>query len=428
MNRKITNVSLSVFFLLVLIAFVSMVVSAATVSINYPYTGSFLTASQAGNGTHINVNISVNTLAIGDMNVTNVSLSYRTAPGGAWFPVGMNDTVNKTGDKGNTTYSIAWNISTLTDGTTYELNATAFNQTVAIGVATLTGITLDHTNPAVTILEILEKGTSTSKSKFFFGEEILIRCTRSDATAGFNNTNISVFAPNVGRPEIIVLTNKIGTVAEAVEEIFKGTQQLGEYVVACSTRDRAGLVNASINGTFEVITKPPQGSTRPAGFVNPVGTKIISGEADLGRLTPEKATSVQLKTSTRVRLDVQGTTYTIIVKSFTEDALTLQVGSDEVTVSKGEPMELDLDNDGTNDMKVTYHKQFKKGSSATADVTFEAVTTPVKAPTKPSEPSESTTTEKAPTQQSAAGSLLVAIIVIVVIIVVGYFLIKGKKK
>jgi uncharacterized membrane protein YfhO len=176
------------------------------------------------------------------------------------------------------------------------------------------------------------------------------------------------------------------------------------------------------------VTKPPTKSTIPKGFENPVGKKVISGEADLGRLTVEKAISIQMKATSQVKMDIKGTTYTFTVKSFTENDITLQAGSTTISAKKGESTESDLDSDGTNDVKVTYHKQFKKGASATADVTFEAVTTPVAAPPKVDKPATDTTTEPIATKQNKTGTMLVTIIVVIVIIVVGYFLIKGKKK
>ncbi|MEK6903682.1 MAG: hypothetical protein AABW64_03490, partial [Nanoarchaeota archaeon] len=298
---------------------------------------------------------------------------------------------------------------------------------VAIGSATLTSLVIDHTPPAVTV-EILDKDTNTPKSKFFFGDEIKVRCTRSDPTAGFNDTNLSMFIPSSALANILSKTTKVGSASEAIDEIFKDTKTLGTYVAACNSQDRAGLVNATQNVTFEVVIKPPTKSTVPKGFENPVGKKVISGEADLGRLTAEKAISIQLKATSQVKMDIKGTTYIFTVKSFTENDLNLQAGTTTITAKKGESAESDLDGDGTNDVKITYHKQFKKGASATADVTFQSVTTSVAAPPKVDKPATDTTTEPIPTTPNKTGTMLVTIIVVIVIIVVGYFLIKGKKK
>ena len=427
MNKKSFTVSfLASLFLLLCVGYVY----AATVTLHLPSSNSFLNSEVSGTAGNITLNASV-TIDNLEVNVSNVTFWYRTSPSGSWIPIGVNNSGNITADKGNMTFLHFWNISTLADGATYEVNATANNDSEAIGSVVSTVVTIDHSTPGVTI-EALDPITENVKTEFFFGDKILLRCTRDDAFSGFNDTNISLMLPGTsisgGVFDFFERTAQTGTTSASYEVTFEDTRELGDYFVICGVKDRAGLNENSTNLTFSIITRPPQGSTRPAGFVNPVGTKIITGEADLGRLTSAAPISVQLRKGSNTKLDVKGTTYTFSIKELSEGSLTLSAGNNDVTIAQGASSEADLDGDGSNDVKITYHKQFKKGSRATADVTFAEVSTPVQAPPSAGETGSDTGKEPVAAKASSTGNLLVTVIVIVVIIVVGYFLIKGKKK
>tara|TARA_Y100000310_G_scaffold338661_1_gene429003 strand:- start:3425 stop:4738 length:1314 start_codon:yes stop_codon:yes gene_type:complete len=424
---------------LILFLFVG-IVSAATVTIHFPLAGSIQNVNLNGvDGGNITINASVE-IDGGDLNITMVNFSYRLNSASDWILISYdslsgNDTdminggnsTNLTSNAGNHTYSFPWNITGLADKSTYELNASAYNDTVLVGSTVVTGIIIDKTNPT-SKLEILDPVTNKEKTKFFFNDKVLLKCTRSDATSGFNQTNVSLMIPESSTIDFVEKSTATRASTEVAYEVtFTDTNVLGDYIVYCGVTDKGGSLNGTTNATFSILTKPPQGSTRPKGFVNPVGKKIISGTTDLGRLA-EKAISVQMRKTAVVKMDIQGTTYDFTIKELSEESVTLMAGPAEVTMKKGESAEADLNGDNTNDVMMTFHKQFKKGRSATADITFAAITTPVKAPGADSDTDADVKKDTAGKGASSAGSFLVTIIVIIVIIVVGYFLIKGKKK
>ena len=418
MNKKVTtSLLLSTFFV---VALASMV-AAATVTFTFPTDESIQSAAITPNDGH-NVTIDV-TVAIttADVNVTNMSFYYRATSSADWIFIGTNTTLNAT------QYLFPWRIDNLTDGKSYQLNATAINESVdAIGTAII-DVDIDNTPPTIKI-ETLDSENKDA-TKFFFGDKVTLKCTRSDATIGYNNTNMTIIIPTSTTRDLVGETKTTGSTAAELEEVFTATKQLGVYTVLCAAVDKAGNRNATINTTFEIIKKPPQGSTRPRGFVNPVGKQIISGTSDLGVLTEAEPISLQMRKTGVVKMDVKGKNYEFSVKELTEAEVSLVAAGASVKIKKGESQEVDLDKDGKNDVKITYHKQFKKGSRATADVTFEAVTTPAKA--GPQDDKMKKDVDKTPTKKDTAtstGSLVVIIIVVVVIVVVGYLLIKGKKK
>ncbi len=430
-KKRFMTYSFSSLFFLLLVGFVS----AATVTIHFPAANSIQNVDFGSvDGGNITINASLEIAGGETINITvsNFNYSYRTSSSADWIKIHYaslygNESFNLTSNEGNATYLFPWNITGLADGTNYELNVTAFDNGTVISSVTATGIIIDTTNPT-SKLEILDPVTNKEKSRFFYNDKVLIRCTRSDATAGLNETNITLSIPESTTVDFTERTTETaGSTGIAFDVLFKDTGKLGDFIVFCGVQDKGGSFNRTENATFTMVTRPPGGSTRPKGFESPVGKKILSGETDLGRLA-EKAISVQMRRTAVVKMDVKGTTYTFTVKELSEESVTLMAGPNEVTMKKGESAEADLDGDNTNDVMMTFHKQFKKGSKATADVTFESITTPVKAPGADKDAGADVKKDTVDKKASSAGSLLVTIIVIIVIIVVGYFLIKGKKK
>ena len=292
--------------------------TAATVTIHFPLSKSVQNAAVTGatvDGGNLTINASVE-IDGGDLNITMVNFSYRTGPSADWILISYdslsgNDTdminggnaTNLTSNAGNHTYSFPWNITGLADGSTYQLNASAYNDTVLVGSTVNTFIVIDQTNPT-TKLDVLDPATKKTKTKVFFSDSVILRCTRTDATIGYNDTNMSIKTPIDTQVEHLEKSTRDQTVSEDFDVTFKRTKNLGDYLVLCSTTDKAGNINSTTNYTFEVVTKPPTGGSPYLNedFKSPVATVIIGAGSSsaIGPLTESGISRLVAKTATAI--------------------------------------------------------------------------------------------------------------------------------
>lgn len=89
----------------------------------------------------------------GILNITNVTIYYRTGTSGAWTY--LNNSVNTT--VGDPNFNMTFVTTSLTDGTTYQFNFTAYNGSGAISwnynsSLIVTGIKVDNTNPTASFV------------------------------------------------------------------------------------------------------------------------------------------------------------------------------------------------------------------------------------------------------------------------------------
>ncbi|MBI1972604.1 hypothetical protein HYS50_01210, partial [Candidatus Woesearchaeota archaeon] len=247
----------------------------------------------------------------------------------------------------------------------------------------------------------------------------------------FNDTNMSIQTAGGGSFDLIGTDTGRGTSSSDFEVTFTDTLELGDYTVACYSVDDYGLVNDTTNTTFTIVKKPPRSTSAFSNkaFQKPEGQKIVSETEDLGKV-PEKGTSRQLRKGASLKVDIKGATHTITLKDLSPTAVTLTVTStpQDITINKGETKDVDVDDDGQNDLAITFHQQVKTGSRATADLTLKAVSTPAAPKKDTGRPGAPKTEPSGIIPGGFAGSAIVTIIVIIAVIVIGFALIRGKKK
>ena len=285
-------------------------------------------------------------------------------------------------------------------------------------------ITVDTTQP---ILKLETKDTDgIVKSKFGFGDSVVISCNRSEFTSGISNTQIFIQRPGVSSFSSIF--NSSSSAAGKLDFEFTETRQLGEYITKCEALDVAGNQNRT-NKTFEIetaIITSTSGFSVP-GFSAPVGKiKVSSGvTSEVGGIPPKGISRLLAKGATIV-IALKKVDHKVTVLDVTKDKLTLRITSTpiEITINKGESALVDVDNDKINDLKVTFHKLFAK---KWADLTLEAVSTQIT-------PSQTDKSKAMPPPLQPDKRifglpglpLLSTILVLLIIIVIAYFIIQGK--
>ena len=376
-KKRFMTYSFSSLFFLLLVGFVS----AATVTIHFPAANSIQNVDFGSvDGGNITINASLEIAGGETINITvsNFNYSYRTSSSADWIKIHYaslygNESFNLTSNEGNATYLFPWNITGLADGTTYELNVTAFDNGTVISSVTATGIVIDTTNPT-SKLDVIDTITKKSKTKFFFGDKITLRCTRKDVTAGFNETNISIQTPIDTTVEHLEKSTTTKTNTEDDYDLtFTRTKNLGDYLVFCSTTDKANNVNATANFTFEVVTKPPTGGSpyQDPNFQSPVATVIIgSGSTStIGPLTETGTSRLIAKTATAV-FTIYEKEHSFTVKEVSKESVTYTIDkSFDVVIAGKETKTVDVDADGKDDVSVEFHKIFSKK----ADTTFKLI-------------------------------------------------------
>lgn len=213
MNRKI----LLIFAVFALTFLVLPAVSAAT-TLNNPESGTNQSTTMVVNCT----------TAIED--ALNVTIFYN-ASGGTTY-LGLTDITNTT-DGQTEFYDSATDISGLTDATTYNFSCTAANASLTESSAGVTIVTIDNTDPSVSLNVILGGDHQD------YGREIEYTCTTSDAIDSSETTSFSVTHPSGDTTSSTSLT------ADGSSHKFKDTDYSGEYVFTCSATDDAGNTASS---------------------------------------------------------------------------------------------------------------------------------------------------------------------------------------
>ncbi|MEK6903141.1 MAG: hypothetical protein AABW64_00660 [Nanoarchaeota archaeon] len=335
------------------------------------------------------------------------------------------------------------------NGTTSILNATTiqFINTIAAGAHTWNITCQDNAgtnNVGSTATQSLRTGDLSSEiairlldnqknevSKIGATDTIKIECKRND-NDGWNLTEIDVKFPQdstFSRIQTIV-EPAIVNGSRTVEVDFDQTVELGDYVARCQLTDKLGVTN-STNATFTVETKVKAGTSAFANkkFQPPIAKiKINTGTtSDIGKLTSDGVSRL-MQENGAIKFDIEGEEHKLVIKEIKAGSVVVTISSEpfDITLNTGETKNVDVNQDGKNDIAVTFHKIFGKH----ADVTVKAASGNVQsedikgAGTK-SEDEEDT---KPQVKISSVGNIIVIIIVVVVVAIVGYILIKGKKR
>lgn len=246
MNKKLL---ISIISLLALMVLCTLSVNAViggggnTIAWSTPFS------NQGINGTF---NFSVSTVQYGDGggNISNVSFYYRTGTSGAWtlFASFGNATANIT------SWSKAFDTSGLTDGSTYQFNATAHNITIgATGgddapSVVLTGLLVDNTAPTASI--------SISKAIVERTKVIELDCSGSTDTVDTSLTvNFTIYIDEAGSGVWAVKSSftRANTTNLRYEFDDGVTDTIAEYMANCIVYDDIANGDWGTNQSFRVV-------------------------------------------------------------------------------------------------------------------------------------------------------------------------------
>jgi len=413
-------------FLLLVLGAVLVSSAPAVVTINNPTAAGFFSGSLA-------INVSV-TGASG--NVTNITVNVYDSSDTLVF---SNFTNNTDANFGNISeFQVTWpaDDGTFADGI-YLINVSIVENVTSTPAANISSnnltITVDNTNPNSTITIADDDGNDlTTSAEVKYATVVTVTCNSGDVTAGTVTTNntISVLFPGLTSYQNLSLFDN--TAVQILAEISdEETENVADYSIKCFTMDKAGNSNTSVFN-FSVVPVVTKGSNAVAipGFQLPVGTqKTSSGVVnDAGRLTTEGSSRL-IAIGGAVKFDVKGEPHKVEVESASETSVSLIISSTpiDVTIPVGESKSIDLNNDGVDDMEITYHQYFSKKY---ADLTFKLTSEPTeKAPVVDSNEDVTPPTQE-PIEEytSPISGLTVTLAVIIIILIIGYALIKGKKK
>ena len=264
-------------------------------------------------------------------------------------------------------------------------------------------IARDVNNPSVTLTEPLD----TSIGVF---DPIKYKCDGSD-TSGLASCTTTLTKPASGT----VTKTGCGT-----EHTFTttDTNEAGSYTVECKNKDNIGRVNSK-SATF--TTSAAGGGVSGGGGVGGGGggsaeeaIEVPTGvTGDLGTLTTTNVyTSISKDGS--VSFVVAGSYHTAKVLDVTEDSATIEVSStpSQFTLNVGESQDVDVDDNGVNDLVVTLDSI----TNGKADLVFKS--TPEAAP-----PAEEVPGVIPPTEEVGPSLtwLWVVLVIVVVVLLIWYF-------
>jgi len=274
-------------------------------------------------------------------------------------------------------------------------------------------LTIDAAAPA-------NANTTVSVSTLNYGKSLTLTCAGSDAISNTSNATLAVKNPELSSFERVVnsTTNNVST-------SFTSTRTLGIFEVNCSVIDYTGNQNSSV-ATFEVIRAPSGQEYIPPKGGQPIAKKIIgSGKTvDIGEL---ETTDARLMAETaKLIFSVNGEEHSIYVAELTAESVTLLVTSEpqELTLKIGETVELDLDEDGVNDVSINLNGIFR-GKADIAVINLHNV--PAPAGEEPSQEPPTVIVDQ-PQPSKTRSTIFTILIIIAVILVLGYLYTKFRQR
>ncbi|OYT41790.1 hypothetical protein B6U80_00675 [Candidatus Pacearchaeota archaeon ex4484_26] len=336
-----------------------------------------------------------NGTVIGSTNQLNVSrgTSTRLAPGSA--------SERQAANYSNTRYV------NLSDGTYYwnvRCNDTLGNQQSNITNFTLV---IDTTAPSSATITVPSSDTE-------FGTNVEIKCENADATAGVNDTVITITRPRgntVVKRDWNSTTSVTLTLGSGSE---KDLDELGTYKVDCTVKDKAGNSKTASQKTFVISAATSSGGGGGTGAGG-----IITHS--LGALTAEGKTQL-IRQNDKATFTIADTLHTATVTNVGTDSATITIESEPITltIKKGETKKIDFEKDNVYDLAIRLvsiigsraQLEFKAISESYAG---EAVPYEGAEEEAPEEVPEEVPEEKAPTKTTAIWWIVGIIILIIVI-------------
>ncbi len=338
---------------------------------------------------------------------TLISTSNGTNNGSASVPMilGTNSSLNGT--------YITVNTKGLLANGNYTITMNATNSTVPLGGGEshiqdiVTNVYIDNEAPAMSV------SLSDSDDKLFTREEQTVTCRAVDPDIGLASNNMQLVKPNgdtIDKGDVPSFTFKDADTAAS-----------GTYKAKCIASDKVGN-KAEVEKEFTVRVRSSSGTTEGGPSYDYTfeekDTVVASGR--------EGST----KTFTFDGIE----THTLEFVTVTETSVTLRISStpQEFTLSVGGSQDVDINDDGKVDVKVTLTIIDALRASVTLDKLAGAAMIG-EAPTPGEEPGAPTTADRAPgagiaPERAGSATAIIIIIVIVIVIVGGYLLwSKGKK-
>jgi len=261
---------------------------------------------------------------------------------------------------------------------------------------------IDGTSPTAKLTEPNVKQVETQ-------QEIKYKCRGSDEQSGLQSCTLEVTKPDG--------TKYTKTGCSTEHKLRLGdTNIAGTYTVQCKIKNRVGQLATTEKKTFLALYP-----AEPAASDSGIGDSGISVDVDFSTSDVKKKILRKGQGSV-VDFTLDGSTpHTITFSEVMTDRVKLTIASNpsEVELSIGESVEVDVDENGENDILVTLNKVEGGQGEITVEVIRELI--PGEKEVTPEEREEQEAKVK-----SGVG-LLIAVIVIVIGIVI-YFLVRPKKK
>ncbi len=407
----------------------------ATVTINTPVNNSFIGGSGAtGGGAEANYTISLT--ITNATNISDIRIKARNSAG-TLIPVDTNITVNNQ----TNSYTTRWKTAngSYTDGVyTLIIDITSVNGTanpspneymnVSVG-----SVTVDNTAPIITF--DLQDARGNSKTKFPSRSKIKIICSRKDATAGYNATEVQLQIPGFTKFDSLFKDRTGGTaLADVSSDLTEiDTLLLGDYFVKCIAFDRSGN-NVTIQSNFTVIVGPPISSS---AFANPKFKRLVShiiigkgSVIDVGVLTTEGLSRLMALNAAAV-MNINGEDHKFEITEVKDLSVVIQVMSEpfSVEIQEEESKQVDVNGDGVNDVEITLHQVYhKKG-----DITFTLISTPAppkeeRQPPQVQEIQPPAPQETPKTKQIITFGFFIIILVVIVLLILHFLGRRGASK
>lgn len=230
------------------------------------------------------------------------------------------------------------NYVNLSDGT-YLWNVVC-NDTLGNQASNTTNFTLiiDTTNPSSASITV--PGTNTN-----FGNSLTVSCTGADATAGINDTVITVKGPGSESTVRKTIRDTDGSASGTVTTgSGKDITTLGTYKVDCTVKDRVGKSLAAVQKEFTVVASGGGGGG--------------GGQTGAGRtyniLLTNKGTTRLLAVADVAKFKVGGMSHSVTVEVVGDDSASVTVASVPVTLTIliGQTKRADLDDNNVYDLAV----------------------------------------------------------------------------
>lgn len=204
-KNKYTGIGVLLLAVLIMLPMISAATTIVAPVSNGNYTGT--------------VSVNVTTALVDAKNITCL---YNTTAG---LALGAFTIVENT-SASQTVFTGSVDVSSYTDGITYNISCSAYNDTESETASPASGITIDNTDPVVTLSVVFDDMTVSSGSVFDY------KCSIADAIDGSTTDVFTVTDPDSSSTSL--------TVGSSDFLNFVDTNTAGDYVFSCAGTDYTG--------------------------------------------------------------------------------------------------------------------------------------------------------------------------------------------